>query len=31
MVLGTRLGSAEYLYRASLLLSVIPYGRQFLE
>ena len=31
IVLGTRLNSAKYLYRASLLLLVIPYGRQYLE
>jgi hypothetical protein len=31
IVLGTRLSSTEYLYEASLLPSVIPYGRQCLE
>jgi hypothetical protein len=31
IVLGTRLSSAEYLYRASLLLLVIPHRRQCLE
>ena len=31
IVLGTRLSSAKYLYRASLLLLVIPYRRQCLK
>ena len=31
IVLGTRLSSTKYLYRASLLPSAIPYGRQYLE
>jgi hypothetical protein len=31
IVLSTRLNSTEYLYRASLLLLAIPYGRQFLK
>ena len=31
IVLGTRLSSAKYLYRASLLLLVIPYKRQCLK
>ena len=31
VVLGIRLSSTEYLYRASLLLLAIPHGRQFLK